>query len=50
MVRLVGSVNSSPTVENDTDNINKLVAAFQDPAVQQFLATDPSVKDILLPL
>jgi D-methionine transport system substrate-binding protein len=34
----------------DTDNIKKLVATFQDPAVQQFLATDPSVKDILLPL
>ncbi|CAN5139269.1 MetQ/NlpA family ABC transporter substrate-binding protein [soil metagenome] len=34
----------------DTDNIKKLVAAFQDPAVQQFLATDPSVKSILLPL
>lgn len=34
----------------DTDNIKKLVDAFQDPAVQQFLATDPSVKNILLPL
>lgn len=34
----------------NTDNIKKLVAAFKDPAVQQFLATDPSVKDILLPL
>jgi D-methionine transport system substrate-binding protein len=34
----------------DTDNIKKLVATFQDPAVQQFLATDPSVKNILLPL
>lgn len=34
----------------DTDNIQKLVAAFQDPAVQEFLATDPSVKGILLPL
>jgi D-methionine transport system substrate-binding protein len=32
------------------DNIKKLVAAFKDPAVQKFLATDPSVKDILLPL
>ena len=31
-------------------NITKLVAAFSDPAVQQFLATDPSVKGILLPL
>jgi ABC-type metal ion transport system substrate-binding protein len=34
----------------DTDNVKKLVAAFKDPAVQKFLATDPSVKDILLPL
>ena len=30
--------------------MKKLVATFKDPAVQQFLATDPSVKDILLPL
>ncbi|RFA08010.1 metal ABC transporter substrate-binding protein [Subtercola boreus] len=34
----------------DSDNIKKLVAAFQDPAVQNFLATDPSVAGILLPL
>ncbi len=34
----------------DTENIKKLVETFKDPAVQQFLATDPSVKDILLPL
>ena len=34
----------------DSDNIKKLVAAFKDPAVQEFLRTDPSVKDILLPL
>lgn len=34
----------------DSDNIKKLVATFKDPAVQQFLATDPSVKGILLPL
>ncbi|RFA16989.1 metal ABC transporter substrate-binding protein [Subtercola boreus] len=34
----------------NTDNIKKLVAAFQDPAVQDFLATDPSVAGILLPL
>ena len=34
----------------DTDNIKKLVATFKDPAVQQFLGTDPSVKGILLPL
>ncbi|MEP6843660.1 MAG: MetQ/NlpA family ABC transporter substrate-binding protein [Pseudolysinimonas sp.] len=33
-----------------TANVKKLVAAFKDPAVQKFLATDPSVKDILLPL
>ncbi|TPG29807.1 MetQ/NlpA family ABC transporter substrate-binding protein [Mycolicibacterium hodleri] len=34
----------------ESDNIKKLVATFQDPAVQQYLATDPSVKDILLPI
>lgn len=34
----------------DSDNIKKLVATFKDPAVQHFLATDPSVKGILLPL
>ncbi|KQQ09883.1 MetQ/NlpA family ABC transporter substrate-binding protein [Rathayibacter sp. Leaf296] len=34
----------------DTENIRKLVQAFQDPAVQEFLATDETVKGILLPL
>ena len=34
----------------DTDNIKKLVATFSDPAVQEFLRTDPSVQNILLPL
>ncbi|WP_376767254.1 MetQ/NlpA family ABC transporter substrate-binding protein [Gordonia asplenii] len=34
----------------NTDNIRKLVAAFKDPAVQNYLRTDPSVKNILLPL
>ena len=34
----------------DTENVKNLVATFKDPAVQQFLATDPSVKNILLPL
>jgi D-methionine transport system substrate-binding protein len=34
----------------DSANIKKLVKAFQDPAVQEFLATDKAVKDILLPL
>lgn len=34
----------------DTDNVKKLVRAFKDPAVQEFLATDPAVKGILLPL
>ena len=33
-----------------TPNIKALVAAFKDPLVQEFLATDPSVKNILLPL
>ncbi|WP_423921400.1 MetQ/NlpA family ABC transporter substrate-binding protein [Frigoribacterium sp. 2-23] len=34
----------------DSANIQKLVEAFKDPAVQEFLATDPRVKGILLPL
>ncbi|BDX34688.1 metal ABC transporter substrate-binding protein [Mycobacterium antarcticum] len=34
----------------ETDNVKKLVETFKDPAVQQYLATDPSVKNILLPL
>ncbi|GAB2904594.1 MetQ/NlpA family ABC transporter substrate-binding protein [Neomicrococcus lactis] len=34
----------------DTENIKNLVKAFQDPAVQEFLRTDPSVKDLLLPV
>ena len=34
----------------DTENIKNLVAAFKDPAVQEFLRTDPRVKGILLPL
>ncbi|WP_454164378.1 MetQ/NlpA family ABC transporter substrate-binding protein [Gordonia iterans] len=34
----------------DEPNIKKLVAAFQDPAVQEFLRTSPEVKNILLPL
>lgn len=34
----------------DTENIKKLVAAFQDPAVQQWLAENPVPSNILLPL
>lgn len=34
----------------NTHNITQLVAAFKDPAVQEFLATDPSVKGQLLPI
>ena len=34
----------------ETDNIKALIAAFKDPAVQEFLATDERVKGILLPL
>ncbi|WP_435746727.1 MetQ/NlpA family ABC transporter substrate-binding protein [Microbacterium sp. PMB16] len=34
----------------DSPNIKKLIAAFQDPAVQEFLATDADVKGNLLPL
>lgn len=34
----------------NTDNIRKLVAAFKDPAVQNYLRTDPAVRNILLPL
>ena len=33
-----------------TENIRKLSEAFADPAVQEFLRTDPSVKDLLLPV
>lgn len=34
----------------DTENIRQLVAAFEDPRVQEFLATNEQVKGILLPL
>lgn len=34
----------------DSANIKKLVAAFKDPAVQNYLRTDAQVKNILLPL
>ncbi|MCD1269096.1 metal ABC transporter substrate-binding protein [Microbacterium sp. MEC084] len=34
----------------DTENIQKLVAAFQDPAVQEWLATNETPRNILLPL
>lgn len=34
----------------DTENIKKLVAAFQDSAVQQWLAENPVPSNILLPL
>jgi D-methionine transport system substrate-binding protein len=34
----------------NSENIKKLVAAFKDPAVQKFLATNATVKGILLPL
>ncbi|ARC56989.1 Lipoprotein 28 [Frondihabitans sp. 762G35] len=33
-----------------SDNVKKLIAACKDPAVQEFLATDPNEKGILLPL
>lgn len=33
----------------ETDNVQALIAAFQDPRVQEFLATDPRVAGILLP-
>ncbi|WFP16367.1 MetQ/NlpA family ABC transporter substrate-binding protein [Citricoccus muralis] len=33
----------------DTENIQNLVKAFQDPRVQEFLAEDPAVKGLLLP-
>lgn len=33
----------------DTENIQNLVRAFQDPRVQEFLAEDPAVKGLLLP-
>jgi hypothetical protein len=34
----------------DTENIKNLVATLKDRAAQHFLATDPSVTNILLPL
>jgi len=34
----------------ETDNIKKLIQAFKDPAVQEFLATEPAVQGILLPI
>ncbi|SDQ32807.1 MetQ/NlpA family ABC transporter substrate-binding protein [Quadrisphaera sp. DSM 44207] len=34
----------------DEPNIVDLVEAFQDPAVQEYLATDPEVQGVLLPL
>ena len=34
----------------DTENVKNLVKAFQDPAVQEFLRTDPAVKDLLVPI
>jgi YaeC family lipoprotein len=34
----------------DSPNVKKLIAAFKDPAVQEFLATDRQEKGILLPL
>jgi D-methionine transport system substrate-binding protein len=33
-----------------SSNIQKLIAAFRDPAVQKFLETDPAVRGILLPI
>ncbi|MFF5791733.1 MetQ/NlpA family ABC transporter substrate-binding protein [Paeniglutamicibacter sp. NPDC012692] len=38
------------TEYQDTENVKNLVKAFQDPAVQEFLRTDPSVKDLLVPI
>lgn len=34
----------------DTENVKNLIKAFKDPAVQDFLRTDPAVKDLLIPL
>ncbi|GAA0300382.1 MetQ/NlpA family ABC transporter substrate-binding protein [Kineococcus aurantiacus] len=34
----------------DTENIEKLVETFQDPKVQEYLATNPEVAGVLLPL
>ncbi|NKX54183.1 MetQ/NlpA family ABC transporter substrate-binding protein [Arthrobacter mobilis] len=34
----------------DTENIQNLIKAFKDPAVQDFLRTDPDVKGLLLPV
>ena len=34
----------------DTDNVKALIATFQDPKVQEYLANDADVKGVLLPL
>ncbi|WP_188037338.1 MetQ/NlpA family ABC transporter substrate-binding protein [Actinotalea sp. JY-7885] len=34
----------------DEPNIQNLIKAFQDPRVQEYLATDPEVQGVLLPL
>jgi D-methionine transport system substrate-binding protein len=34
----------------ETENIQKLIQAFKDPAVQEYLVTDPAVKGLLLPI
>lgn len=34
----------------DSPNITKLIATFEDPKVQEYLSTNPEVKDVLLPL
>jgi D-methionine transport system substrate-binding protein len=38
------------TAWKDSPNIRKLIETFQDPKVQQYLAEDPEVKGVLLPL
>ncbi|GAA5227973.1 MetQ/NlpA family ABC transporter substrate-binding protein [Paeniglutamicibacter antarcticus] len=38
------------TEYRDTENVKNLIKAFQDPAVQEFLRTDPSAKDLLVPI
>ena len=44
-----GQLTIGSRYEN-SENIKKLIQAFSDPAVQEFLATDPTVKGILLPI
>jgi ABC-type metal ion transport system substrate-binding protein len=50
LITLNPSADKWQATQKDIVANPKLVATFQDPAVQEYLATNPSVKEILLPL